>query len=134
MGLSLRDPVLEILAEKKDHYPYEAYEFISTLIKVLDNEMEAVASADQQPNITATQLCERSVSVACGVFGRMARAVFNTWKIHTTRDIGEIVFHLMEAEVVGAADGDKIEDFDDLFRVDLALDKPVAYFTENELP
>ncbi len=134
MGLSLRDPVLEVLAEQKDHYPYEAYEFISTLIKVLDNEIEALAKADQTPNITATQLCDRAVSVACGVFGRMARAVFFTWKIHTTRDIGEIVFHLIAAEVVGAAEGDKIEDFDDLFSIDLALDQPVAFFTGNELP
>ena len=134
MGLSLRDPVLELLAEQKDYYPYEAYEFVSTLIKVLDVEIEGLAKPDQPPNITATQLCDRAVSVACGVFGRMARAVFFSWQIHTTRDIGQIVFHLIGADVVGAAEGDKIEDFDDLFILDRALDKPVAFFTGKELP
>lgn len=134
MGLSLRDPVLELLAEEKDMYPYEAYDFISGLIKMLDDELQAQIETDPAPNITADQLCSRCVDFACSVFGRMSRAVFYSWNIRSTRDIGKIVFHLIEAGVVGAAEGDRIEDFDDLFDMDKALDKPVSYFSGDDLP
>ncbi len=134
MGLSLRDPVLEMLAEEKDQYPYEAYDFISGLIKLLDDELQAQIESDPTPNITADQLCSRCVDFACSVFGRMSRAVFSSWNIYRTQDIGIIVFHLIEAGVVGAAEGDHIEDFNDLFDMNKALDRPVSYFSGNDLP
>ena len=63
----------------------------------------------------------------------MSRAVFSSWNIKTTNDIGIIVFHLIEAGVVGAAEGDRIEDFDNLFDMNSALDKPVSYFSGDDL-
>ena len=134
MGLSLRDPGLELLAEEKDLYPYEAYDFVSGLIKMMDDELQAQTESNPSPNITAGQLCLRCVEFSCSVFGRMSRAVFSSWNIKTTNDIGNIVFHLIEAGVVGAAEGDRIEDFDNLFDMNSALDKPVSYFSGDDLP
>jgi uncharacterized repeat protein (TIGR04138 family) len=51
----------------------------------------------------------------------MARTVLRLWGIHKTDDFGEIVFSLIEAELMSKTDGDRREDFHDVFDLDEAL-------------
>ncbi len=57
-------------------------------------------------------------------YGPMAFTLFEEWGIHKTADFGEIVYNLVEYGVFGTQEGDRKEDFDEVFDFFEALRKP----------
>ena len=51
----------------------------------------------------------------------MAPVVFRTWGIRTTDDFGEMVFRLINVELLSKSDRDEPEDFHDVFDLDKTL-------------
>ncbi len=51
----------------------------------------------------------------------MARTVLHLWGIHKTDDIGEIVFNLIDAELMSRTAEDTRADFHEVFDLDAAL-------------
>lgn len=66
-------------------------------------------------HISGEVLLEGLRVVASRQFGPMAKEVLNHWGIYNTRDIGNIVFGLIEAKLLEHSEEDSIEDFDDVF-------------------
>jgi uncharacterized repeat protein (TIGR04138 family) len=60
-------------------------------------------------------------ALALQEFGRMARTVFHLWGIERTDDFGEIVFNLIEAELMSRTQEDNRADFRNVFDLDEAL-------------
>ena len=56
-------------------------------------------------------------------FGFMARTVFRMWGIQRTDDFGEIVFNLVECNLMSKTDDDDRRDFHNVFDLDEALVK-----------
>ena len=54
-------------------------------------------------------------------FGLMARIVFRMWGINRTADFGDIVFNLVEENLMSKSDQDSRADFQDIFDMDHAL-------------
>ena len=50
--------------------------------------------------------------------GYMAKTVLNSWGIHSTADLGEIVYNLIQVELMKKSDTDRREDFDDVYDFD----------------
>jgi uncharacterized repeat protein (TIGR04138 family) len=57
-------------------------------------------------------------------FGPMARTVLEHWGIEDTRDVGRIVFALVECNVLIKQEEDTAADFEDVFDFDEAFDSP----------
>lgn len=127
MGLTVRDPALEEIAERDDRYPYEAYEFVTETVKILDQLMQKQDEDAPPPNITARDLCVACCELAWKSFGRMAPVVFSCWGVNATNDIGNITFRLIDGNVIAGSESDRIEDFYDLFPIQELLGKPVQY-------
>jgi uncharacterized repeat protein (TIGR04138 family) len=51
----------------------------------------------------------------------MARTVFRLWGINRTDDFGEIVFNLVEANLMSKTDNDSRDDFRDVYDLDQVL-------------
>jgi len=66
-------------------------------------------------HISGEELLEGLRVIASRQFGPMAKEVLNHWGVYTTRDIGNIVFGLIAAELLDESAEDSIEDFDDIF-------------------
>jgi uncharacterized repeat protein (TIGR04138 family) len=66
-------------------------------------------------HISCKDLLEGLKLAAARQFGPMAKEVLNHWAIYTTRDIGNIVFGLIDANLLEGREEDLIEDFDDVF-------------------
>lgn len=64
-------------------------------------------------------------------FGPMAYTLLREWGVHTCRDIGDQVFHLIEEGMFGKQDSDTREDFCDHFDFEDAFLKP---FLPDRLP
>ncbi len=109
----LQKSVNEIL--KNDHrYTEEAYYIINHSIQFSANYFDK-PEFGQERHLTGKEICTGFTKLALEEFGAMASAVLKKWGIHTTLDIGHIVFNLIDAKVLHASHNDKLGDFDQVF-------------------
>ena len=76
---------------------------------------------DERRHITGRELLEGIKDLALKRYGRMAKAVLNSWGIMTTDDIGAIVFNLVDAGLLSKTEEDHIEDFHDVYDFEAAF-------------
>ena len=126
-----KDPLHQLL-ERDRRYRFEAYEFVIEGLECAQRKVfsEAAASvaddADEADiedafHVTGQQLCQAIRDLALSLYGMTAICVLRHWGIRSTRDIGEIVFNMIEIEKMKKTDRDRIEDFDDVFEFDQAF-------------
>ena len=141
----VRDKILP----QDDRYRIEAYLFVSHALAFgqhrraqelqaarpndSDAETEGDDEADEdlqkQMHLSGRELCYIIRDYAWMQYGMLAKAVLNSWGLHSTGDFGEIVFHLIEAEEMWKSENDQRSDFDDVFDFDHAF---VADFRVTE--
>lgn len=93
-------------------YDMRAYIFVDESLSAL------VARLPERRHVTARECAEAVLDAAAARFGLLGDVVLEDWGIHTSTDIGRIVFALVEGGRVSAAEDDAVEDFDELFRVE----------------
>jgi uncharacterized repeat protein (TIGR04138 family) len=119
-------PCLEEIAKRDRRYAYEAYEFVFAALahtqKMLGKlPTEADAEGDSTHHVSGPELLAGVRDLALREFGLMARTVFRLWGINGTGDFGEIVFNLIEANLMSKTDSDERADFVDVYDLDEAL-------------
>ncbi|MBA7598566.1 hypothetical protein ES703_05584 [subsurface metagenome] len=109
----------EILGRDR-RYKLEAYLFV---IEALHYELKrlGVDSPDKRRHLTARELLEGIRALGWERYGRLAKQVFESWGVRSTRDFGEIVFNLIEAGEFTKTDEDRKEDFVGVFDFDRDL-------------
>jgi uncharacterized repeat protein (TIGR04138 family) len=111
----LDDEVMDRLRERHPRYHDTAYLFIlSSLQFVLDGLPEP-------RHISGRELAEGARDLALDRFGRMARTVLEYWGIHSTGDLGRLVFALVECGILIKQEEDGPGDFEDVFDFDEAF-------------
>jgi uncharacterized repeat protein (TIGR04138 family) len=81
--------------------------------------------ATEDDHISGPELCDAIRGLALERYGMLAAAVLRSWGVTTTRDLGNIVFNLVEAGGMRKRDEDRVEDFDDCFDLTAALSHEV---------
>jgi uncharacterized repeat protein (TIGR04138 family) len=107
-------------------YPYEAYEFMFEALAHTQKALGKVPEdGDFEPgpehHVSGPELLRGACELARLEFGLLAKTVFHQWGVHRTGDLGDIVFNLIEAELLCRTDSDHRSDFQDVFDVDRAL-------------
>jgi uncharacterized repeat protein (TIGR04138 family) len=74
-------------------------------------------------HISGPELAEGARSLALEQYGPLARTVLEFWGIHSTEDLGEIVFALVDAGILVAEPQDRPEDFRDVFAFEDAFER-----------
>jgi uncharacterized repeat protein (TIGR04138 family) len=126
------------VVERDPRYAYEAYEFVFQALehthKLLGREPpdEATDPHDARFHVTGRQFVEGICDYARQEFGLMARVVFRMWGIERTDDFGEIVFNLIDAELMSRTDEDSKRDFSDLFDLDEVLSRDFRIVLDDE--
>lgn len=90
-------------------YDERAYAFVLAALE------EVVARLPRRRHVSGGELAEGCRDLALRVWGPLAKSVLLHWNIRTTRDIGEIVFNLLDVGILSKDETDSREDFDDLF-------------------
>lgn len=120
-------PGLMELARRDQRFSYEAYEF---LFESLAHTQERLGrtppeNPDKPPgpeyHVSGQELVEGFLDLAKQRFGRLARVVLQLWGINSTGDIGEVVFNLINGELLSKNENDSIADFQNLFNLDDVL-------------
>ena len=86
---------------------------------------EALPVAQQlftrERHVSGKELLEGIKKLARERFGLMARTVLDSWGVRTTEDFGNIVFNLVNAELLSRTEEDTIEEFSDVYDFDEAF-------------
>lgn len=124
------EDILSAVLAKDPRYPAGAYAFAQ---ECLDHAVELrergsasiPASEEGDRHISGGELCEAFRDLALERFGLLARDVLASWGIEETRDLGNIVFNLIDVGAMRANDDDRIEDFDHRFDFEAAFSEEV---------
>ena len=108
--------VLTRLQERHPRYRRCAYVFL------LDALHEVIARQEERRHISGQELVEGARALAIARFGPLARTVLEYWGIHSTDDVGELVFALVDIGVLVKRAEDRREDFEDLFDFEQVFD------------
>jgi uncharacterized repeat protein (TIGR04138 family) len=121
----MHHPKLDDLVRRDPRYAYEAYEFVFAALAHTQKMLGRVPPADAPPepdhHVTGPQLLEGVRDLALREFGLMARTVFRMWGINRTDDFGEIVFNLVEANLMSKTNEDDRLDFHNIYDLDQVL-------------
>lgn len=101
---SADDLVKEILRRDR-RYDRDAYALVSQALGY------TVEKRGKPGHVTGRELCEGLRDLALEQFGRLARTVLESWGIRSSKDIGEVVFNMVEAGLLKKTDEDRREDF-----------------------
>jgi uncharacterized repeat protein (TIGR04138 family) len=125
--MSMYQARLAEVLRRDPRYAYEAYEFVFDALNHTQKSLgrqpqdEAAADAGPQNHVTGPELLEGVRDLALHEFGLMARTVFRVWGINRTADIGEIVFNLVEENLMSKTESDSRTDFEAVYDLDTAL-------------
>lgn len=111
--------MLKELVQKDPRYPVDAYRFLFDALRF------TVGRMPKQRHVTGQELLDGIRRLALQQFGGMARTVLRHWNIHKTEDFGDMVFNLVEAELMGRTETDSRDDFRNGYDFNVAF--PVDY-------
>lgn len=104
-------------------YKREAYDFV---LRALDETIRGEGRqhrAGTEKHITGQELLEGIRELARSEFGLLAHAVFESWGVQRTEDFGEIVFNLVDHQLLNKQETDTREDFRDGFDFSTAFEE-----------
>lgn len=111
------DEILDRLKARNPRFHGKAYLFL------LSSLHHVIAEMESPRHISGAELAEGARDLALDRFGPLARTVLEHWGIHSTEDLGEIVFALVEAGILVAESEDRPQDFQGLFDFEEAFDR-----------
>lgn len=111
------DMRISVIADTYGRYRAEAYRF------VLEALESALIGVGRRRNVTGGELLDGIRLLARERFGPMAKEVFNAWGVRTTLDFGQIVFHLVDANLLRKTPEDSLADFIDKFDFQKAFEE-----------
>ena len=125
MKPSKLDEVLDQILAKDSRYTREAYDFVG---EALEFTMQLLKKPAQGPerHISGQDLLDGIRQYALRQYGPMAKEVLGHWGIRRCEDFGEIVFNLVEKQVLGRTEKDSRDDFKGGYDFDEAFVKPFA--------
>jgi uncharacterized repeat protein (TIGR04138 family) len=92
----------------------------------LDFTLKRVAEKNggRSRHVTGQELLEGFRDYALEEFGPMASTLMQEWGLRECRDVGDMVFHLIEEQVFGKQESDQREDFHGSFNLMESLTSP----------
>lgn len=131
---------LEPVLESDPRYPVEAYEFVREALayaqEVMGMGVAEVVDRDEEQarpdrHLTGQELCEASRRYALEQYGMMAHVVLKQWGIHSTSDLGEVVYNLIRVDLMRKSNADRREDFDDVYDFQKAFNDDFDFAAEQ---
>ena len=116
------EKALEPIVAKDPRYAREAYQFLR---EALDHtQLELVRAGGKARHVSPTELLEGLRQCALSQFCPMALTVLDDWGVRSGEDWGEIVFNLIEQQVLAKTERDSKDDFRGGYDFHEAFHKP----------
>lgn len=120
MSLLTSTDRFDALVTKDKRYEPEAYTFV---YEALDWSLKKILRSNSalEQHVSVRDLLEGIRQSAINQFGPFAHMVFERWGVRCTDDWGEIVFNLIEYDLLGKQESDRKEDFSHRFEFSKAF-------------
>ena len=117
------DEKVEMILARDSRYARDAYAFVR---ESLDFTQKTIGKENrgQVRHITGQELLDGIRQFALNQFGPMAVTVLEEWGVNNSRDFGEIVFNMVEIELLAKTDKDNRDDFNNGYDFTDAFRKP----------
>jgi uncharacterized repeat protein (TIGR04138 family) len=115
--LAFRDGIMDRIRVREPRFDERAYLFVLTALEHFQMHLS------ERRHITGRELALACRDLALERYGVMARLVLDHWGVRSTADIGDIVFTLVELELLISQPGDTREDFAGVFEFDQAFER-----------
>jgi uncharacterized repeat protein (TIGR04138 family) len=117
--------IVGAIVAKDPRYGREAYGFLKEALEFTIKQKKR-GQAEPSSHVDAPELMDGFRQLALKEFGPMVMTVLEYWGIHSSADVGNMVFNLIESGVFGKTDSDSVDDFRD------ALDFHEAFLAPYE--
>jgi uncharacterized repeat protein (TIGR04138 family) len=115
--LAFRDGVMDRLRLIEPRFDERAYLFVLAALEFSQTKLP------ERRHISGPELADACRGLALERYGVMARVVLDHWGIRSTRDIGDVVFALVEFGLLISQPTDTKDDFIDIFDFDRAFER-----------
>lgn len=125
---------IEKAVAEDGRYRIEAYIFIMNALELAISKKPVRDHEDEvKPHVSGEELLSGVREYGQHLFGPTAKMVFEHWGVRDTRDFGNIVFNLINAEVLSKSDTDSPEDFVGIYDFGEVFEKQYDWRIENPL-
>ena len=127
--MSLRDDLAGVLA-RDSRYSIQAYAFVLEALdfskKSRKKRRPSRSRSSAKPlmavqHVSGRELCEGARRLALAQYGLMTLTVLGLWGIHSTSDLGEMVYNLIASGDLEKTPSDSRTDFDNVYDFETAF-------------
>jgi uncharacterized repeat protein (TIGR04138 family) len=115
--LAFRDGIMDQIRLRERRFDEHAYLFVLSALEFCQ------ARLTERRHITGRELATACRDLALERYGVLARLVLNHWGVHSTADLGDIVFTLVELNLLISQPTDTRDDFLAVFDFDEAFEQ-----------
>lgn len=118
--------IVSLICKEDARFDKKAYEFVRQGLDHTVKELRKKegAKAERSRHVSGPELLQGMRIYALEQYGPLTKTVLNAWGIKRCRDIGDIVFNLIEYNVFSKTESDRPEDFADVYTFEDAFVKP----------
>jgi uncharacterized repeat protein (TIGR04138 family) len=115
--LAFREGVMDQIRLREPRFDEQAYLFVLAALEYCQ------ARLTSRRHITGAELAHACRELALQRYGVSARLVLEHWGMRATRDIGDIVFTLVDLGLLISQPQDSRDDFTDVYAFDRAFER-----------
>ena len=115
--LAFRDGIMDRIRMREQRFDERAYLFVLGALEYCQQRLP------ERRHISGGELALSCRDLALDRFGVLARLVLESWGIHNSLDIGDVVFTLVEHELLMSQPTDSREEFSEVFDFDQAFER-----------
>ena len=116
---------LESVVANDPRYQRDGYIFLRDALDFTTKHQKKIKGVSVR-HVTGPELLDGVRQYALKEFGPMVMTVFDSWGIHSSEDVGHMVFNLIGAGVFGKTEEDSIEDFKNVYDFEEAFVRPFS--------
>jgi len=102
---------VERIITNDSRYTTEAYEFIGEAVNFTAAKLKKNRLNPKTRHITCLELLYGVSEFAIKQFGPMAGDIFETWGLRSSQAIGDVVFNMINEQLLSASENDSLEQF-----------------------
>ncbi len=115
--LAFRDGIMDRIRMRETRFHEHAYLFVLSALEFCQQRLP------ERRHITGAELAHACRELALERFGVMAKLVLDHWGIRCTGDIGDVVFTLVELQLLISQATDTRDDFVEIFDFESAFER-----------
>lgn len=115
--LAFKDGIMDLIRLREPRFQESAYLFVLAALEFRQSRLP------ERRHITGRELAHACRELAIDRYGVMARLVLEHWGIHSTADIGDVVFTLVDLNLLICQPTDSRADFIDVYEFDRSFEQ-----------